>query len=92
MKIRNGFVSNSSSSSFIIQKEKLNGCQIDKIKNHIEYSKNLSGFELCDYNESWSIYETENEIQLYASMDNFDMYKFLLLIGIDDEDIVPDDF
>ena len=36
MKIRNGFVSNSSSSSFIINKENLTPNQIERIKNHIE--------------------------------------------------------
>ena len=36
MKIRNGFVSNSSSSSFVIPKHYLSGEQIDKINNYID--------------------------------------------------------
>lgn len=36
MKIRNGFISNSSSSSFIIEKKNLTIEQIEKIKNHAD--------------------------------------------------------
>ena len=36
MKIRSGFVSNSSSSSFIIKKERLSNLQKFAIENHIE--------------------------------------------------------
>lgn len=39
MKVRNGFVSNSSSASFIIKKGGLTEAQIDAIKRHGEYSK-----------------------------------------------------
>jgi hypothetical protein len=39
MKVRNGFVSNSSSASFIIKKAGLSEAQIDAIKRHGEYSK-----------------------------------------------------
>ena len=41
MKVRNGFVSNSSSSSFVIKKEDLSDLQIYLIKNHLEVGKIL---------------------------------------------------
>jgi len=41
MKIRSGFVSNSSSSSYIIQKKNLTDEQIDMIHNHVDYCYEL---------------------------------------------------
>lgn len=41
MKLRIGFVTNSSSSSFTIAKSDLTDDQIEKIKNHIKVAKEL---------------------------------------------------
>jgi hypothetical protein len=83
MKTRNGFVSNSSSSSFVIQKKSLSPFQIDCIKNHDILAKNAN----LDYAEySWNISETEDTISGYTSMDNFNMFEFLTLhVGINSE-------
>jgi len=87
MKIRSGFVSNSSSSSFIILKEYLTDLQIDMIKNHIEIAKkvdkesikNSKDFDvfLYEYYEDWNVIEDEISLHLYTFMDNFDMKAFL---------------
>lgn len=93
MKIRTGFVSNSSSSSFIIQKKNLSADQINKIYDHIEFSKILIKYNLelehlfyNDISDRWSI--TDEGDYLYAStnMDNFDMREFLKLINVDEKD------
>jgi hypothetical protein len=79
MKIRNGFVSNSSSSSFVIQKTKLTSEQIAKIKNHREYIS-----ALCD---EWRIRDFSGILFGATNMDNFDMESFLDLIGVSNSDI-----
>lgn len=88
MKIRQGFVSNSSSSSFIISKKELSAEQIGKIENHIEYAtENFPNFKYTDATDSWAVEVTEEVVYVCTFMDNFDMYEFLLLIGVDDDNI-----
>ncbi len=90
MKLRSGFVSNSSSSSFVIKKANLWGNdeeQIRLIKEHIEISKQLAKIspilsqagkdELSDY-DKWGIIETDETIQGHTIMDNFDMEWYLV--------------
>ena len=88
MKLRIGFVTNSSSSSFTIAKSDLTDDQIEKIKNHIKVAKEL---EMKTFYDEWDIGETKYEIHGYTLMDNFDMEKFLLLIGVAREDIEWED-
>lgn len=80
MKIRQGFVSNSSSSSFVIPMSALTPEQLDKIHNHIEEGKKM-GMECCREGDAWDI--QESTISLSTYMDNFDMYHFLQAIGVD---------
>jgi hypothetical protein len=72
MKIRKGFVSNSSSSSFVISKEFLSPYQIKMIFAH--------GREAGD--DAWTIEETDESISGDTIMDNFDMAEYLTNIGI----------
>jgi len=80
MKIRNGFVSNSSSSSFVIYKKDLRcSCQVEQIKNHSKLGKEM-GMGYAD--ESWAIVVDDSKIVGSTWMDNFEMKEFLEKIGI----------
>ena len=91
MKIRTGFVSNSSSSSFIIKKKNLSCTERDLIINYREKVSKMSQEEKdkMDYEYldefPWSIGENENEIIGSTFMDNFNMGRYLEKIGIKDE-------
>jgi hypothetical protein len=84
MKIRNGFVSNSSSSSFVVEKKYLTEEQKDLIINHYHYVKehpepfSFSKW-LNDYDE-WQITETEKVIKGYTILNNFDMDEFFRIM------------
>ena len=84
MKLRIGFVTNSSSSSFAIARSDLTDEQIEKIKNCFEVAKG-GGMNDCD--DLWDSDETNGGIRGWTCMDNGDMNKFLRLIGIN-RDIV----
>lgn len=83
MKIRTGFVSNSSSSSFIIQKKNLSDFQIFCIKNHIQMGK-IAGIKYAEPAEAWSISDEHDEIVGRTDMDNFRIADLFEKIGIED--------
>jgi hypothetical protein len=88
MKERFGFISNSSSSSFILKipSTKLYVEQYNKIINHKNYLYEFGGMSNMDI---WSVYENEDGFLTgYTMMDNFNMREFLIQeVGIKDEDI-----
>lgn len=71
MKTRMGFVSNSSSSSFIINKKDLTAKQLLLIKEHHEITD-------CP----WKLEENRNYISGKTGMNNFRMPSYLESIGV----------
>ena len=77
MKTKIDFITNSSSSSFIIKKRDVSYNQVEKIINHFEIAKNENlGLDIAD-DDQWSIDVSGPYIKGQTSMDNFDMGWFL---------------
>lgn len=78
MKVRNGFVSNSSSSSFVINLEDISAKQLKKIQSHklrLEFWQNDD--------DEWTIDVDDDKVSGHTWMDNFDMHEYLKDIGVD---------
>ena len=86
MKVRRGFVSNSSSSSFVVTVGALSTAQRVMICNHVEFSKLLHecdpSIPACRDDDRWSIHCDEHRIEGSTIMDNFSMYEFFDAIGV----------
>jgi len=87
-KVRTSFVTNSSSSSFILQKKNLTKSQIEKVMLHGEYCRmrKLNGQFYCDAGYDWTVDNCTDVITGHTFMDNFDMGEFFTMIGIDPQD------
>jgi hypothetical protein len=85
MKIRQGFVSNSSSCSFIIPKKFLTEEQLDLIRNHQTCGEEYA----ADW--AWELEETDEVIKAETSMDNFDFLSYLDKIEVKRKYIEIDD-
>ena len=81
MKVRTDYVTNSSSSSFVIAKKHLDADQILAIHEHISLGKRL-GMYCCSLDCQWDIDENDEYIGGDTYQDNFDMYSFLDDIGV----------
>lgn len=91
MKLKIDHVTNSSSASFMIPKSCLTENQMRMIRDHIETAmffqkahpdKEEYKFGYVDERYSWQIDESHHSVQGHTSMDNFDMFAFLVAIGV----------
>ncbi len=86
MKVRIGFVSNSSSASFAISLRRLSLEQLCKILNHIKWGRKL-GIEYADASETWNINVSKGILYGDTFMDNFDMGQLMEKIGVNPDAI-----
>ena len=82
MKYRKGFVSNSSSSSFVVSLGDITPEQYEKIYNHIEVGRKMNVGDYFDSGD-WKITETDTHLKGWTSMDNFNMQDFMEAIGVE---------
>jgi hypothetical protein len=83
MKLRIGFVSNSSSASFVVYKKNVPEAVLDAIRDHLAFAiehgfRNVSDIDLKYLHPTdWTIIETDTELRGETTMDNFEMNRFL---------------
>ena len=84
MKDRVGFVSNSSSASFVLQKDKMSQLQIWQVMDYEGTAKRLS----VNMNDGWTVTEDSDLICGSTSMDNGDMSTLLKAMNLNYSAIV----
>lgn len=82
MKIRLDYVTNSSSSSFIVAKKYLTENQINGIHRHMFLGQKLGVGYSYDIQDTWDIEENDDFITGHTFLDNFDMYELLKTISV----------
>ncbi len=91
MKIRNSFVTNSSSSSFVIDLNELTDYTITVFKNPELVADQLvptyecTRDEYLEYAKDWDIRVEDGKLYGYTDMDNFDYSQIFYICGLDYE-------
>ena len=70
MKIRNGFVSNSSSASFVLKTGKLSKEKIDLFENLLKKGDDGIFYEFCVGHDCWTCVKIEDQFSGDTFMDN----------------------
>ena len=87
MQYRNGFVSNSSSCSFVIMTDKMTIEQFLKAKYHLVEEEDADGEQFLEVT-GWVCYEKDKFYVFSTSIDNFCMISLIKSMGISPKDML----
>ena len=77
MKIRSGFVSNSSSASFILDKRYISYEDIEKIIDYCNTLDEEGNWIKSECLDTWTTVEDENFLKGFTSMDNGELFSWI---------------
>jgi len=88
MKLRLGLVSNSSSASFVLDRDSLADFQVKMLEDHYNVATAMRLTNVIEHTtpaDKWQITVTDMVIECSTFMDNFDLVTFLSVINVHDE-------
>ena len=90
MKIRSGFVSNSSSSSFVVSTDALSASELMRLLKY----QDVDGVPVDEYRDLWQITVDKDKglVEGWTNMDNGDLDEYLKKQHIDNSKFTYDDY